>query len=231
MNNKAGIIEIFSSVQGEGPCIGERHIFIRFNGCNLDCSFCDTGSSQEHRMLSIKDIIADIENLNYDNTHNTVSLTGGEPLLYSKFLQGLLPHITNRGFKIYLETNATLTENLNGVINYIDIISADIKLPSVSGVKACWNRHRDFLAVAFEKEFFVKVVVSDKTDISEFNKAISIVRDLNFDIPFIIQPETKKKSCDIAISPDRLLALQQKALKSLNNVLIIPQAHKMMGLR
>ena len=36
------IREIFTSIQGEGPCIGQKHIFVRFCKCNLTCDYCDT---------------------------------------------------------------------------------------------------------------------------------------------------------------------------------------------
>jgi 7-carboxy-7-deazaguanine synthase len=231
MNNTASIQEIFSSVQGEGLCIGQRHIFIRFSGCNLDCSFCDEDKANNFKALGIDQVVSEIENLNSGNIHNTVSLTGGEPLLHTEFLKGLLPAVSDRGLKIYLETNATLTDNLNDVISYLDIIAADIKLPSVSGNSPCWDAHRNFLDIAFNKEFFVKIVVSRNIDIMDFNKAVSIIRDINLDIPLVIQPETNKTGPDINISAGMLLDLQEKALKSLNNVLVIPQAHKMMGLR
>ena len=48
----AYIDEIFASIQGEGPWIGQRHIFIRFRGCDISCQYCDTpaasrGAGQE----------------------------------------------------------------------------------------------------------------------------------------------------------------------------------------
>ena len=38
------IIEIFSSIQGEGKYVGCRQVFLRLEGCNLNCTYCDTDS-------------------------------------------------------------------------------------------------------------------------------------------------------------------------------------------
>ena len=38
----ATINEVFASVQGEGSWVGQRHLFVRFTGCDLSCRYCDT---------------------------------------------------------------------------------------------------------------------------------------------------------------------------------------------
>ncbi|MFC1807561.1 7-carboxy-7-deazaguanine synthase QueE [Candidatus Omnitrophota bacterium] len=230
-NQRSQIVEIFSSVQGEGLRIGQRQIFVRFHGCNLECGFCDVDKSKEPIEFSAKDLLDKIDGLNVNNIHSTVMLTGGEPLLHSGLLKELLPKIQDRGFKVYLETNGTLSKELDLVIDYIDILAIDIKLPSVSGNQPYWQEHKDFMQVAFKKEFFIKVVVSDKLEISDFQKAIDIMKEVSFDIPFVIQPETKQGSLELNISSERLLKLQEQALSSLNDVRIIPQSHKMLGVK
>ena len=37
----ARVVEVFSSIQGEGVCLGHRQIFVRLGGCNLHCDYCD----------------------------------------------------------------------------------------------------------------------------------------------------------------------------------------------
>jgi len=39
---EAPILDIFFSRQGEGICVGDPHLFIRFGGCNVVCDYCDT---------------------------------------------------------------------------------------------------------------------------------------------------------------------------------------------
>ena len=52
---ETNIIEIFSSVQGEGRYVGCRQLFVRFEGCNINCQFCDTENAPgSHLMCNIE---------------------------------------------------------------------------------------------------------------------------------------------------------------------------------
>ena len=85
---KAPIIEIFSSFQGEGLFIGQRQIFVRFAGCNLNCSYCDTGDSKSEKsgkLMTVDEVVDSINEIITPDCH-VVSFTGGEPSLYPDFI-------------------------------------------------------------------------------------------------------------------------------------------------
>lgn len=101
------ITEIFQSIQGEGPYIGHRSIFIRTFGCNLGCSFCDTPYSWQkgsiHYDMSIHQIL-DMVCQASDVTH--VVITGGEPTIQPE-LNELITNLKELGKIITIETNGT----------------------------------------------------------------------------------------------------------------------------
>ncbi|MGN1246103.1 MAG: 7-carboxy-7-deazaguanine synthase QueE [Muribaculaceae bacterium] len=96
------INEIFYSLQGEGANTGIPAVFVRFSGCNLRCSFCDT-RHQSGTMMTDEEIVAEVKR--YEQARIVV-LTGGEPSLYvdEEFL-GKLKQAT--GKTITIETNGT----------------------------------------------------------------------------------------------------------------------------
>ena len=89
---KTKINEIFSSIQGEGPVVGYKQLFIRFCGCNLKCSYCDTDFS-DGKEFTPQELYTKITTEYNLETFHSISLTGGEPLLSAEFLQEFLPLI------------------------------------------------------------------------------------------------------------------------------------------
>ena len=71
------IVEIFDGIQGEGEFTGTPSTFIRFYGCNLECSFCDEPLHTQHDAI-IKMSTDEILHL---ITQPHVVITGGEPSL------------------------------------------------------------------------------------------------------------------------------------------------------
>ena len=124
---RAPVIEIFSSFQGEGLLVGERQIFVRFAGCNLNCSYCDTNDSKSEKsgtLMTPEEVTRQIRKLITPDC-KTISFTGGEPSLYPDFISEVGK---NFNLKIMLETNGTLPDKIDS-IDKLDLVSLDIKLP------------------------------------------------------------------------------------------------------
>lgn len=229
MTSKIRIREIFSSIQGEGPYIGVKQVFIRFCGCNLHCDYCDTNEIENEAYLEFtpEELKKHVEDFNLKTVHS-ISLTGGEPLLSADFLLEFIPLIKeNFKGKIYLETNSTLKENLEKVIGLVDIISADIKLPSASGLENSFAVHDEFFKVAkkYDKEIFAKIVFDDNILDNEISNCLKLAEKYN--LPLILQPKTVDDK--VSTNKEKIFEVFNKFLATQPNTRIIPQVHKFLG--
>ena len=221
---KTKINEIFSSIQGEGPVVGYKQLFIRFCGCNLNCAYCDTefATGQE---FTPQELYTKISN-EYDlNTFHSISLTGGEPLLSVEFLKEFLPLIKGQT-KIYLETNATLNENLLKIKDYIDIISADIKLETATGLNT-FNKHEIFLKNCTDIETFAKIVFDKNITDEEISRCCSIGQETGIEL--VLQP--KMIDNKMSITSDFCNSILDKFTGIYPNCRLIPQVHKFLDVR
>jgi len=242
----ANIFEVFSGVQGEGVHVGVRHVFVRFTGCNLACAYCDTAEARDAVPFARVEkapggrkfeklanpitpaALADfIERLDPARSHDSVSLTGGEPLLATDFIAELAPLCEGRRF--YLETNGTLPRELARIIHLVQTVAMDIKLASTAGRRTGPEVSREFLSIAARRDAFVKVIVSRKTRPAEIVEAAEVVASVDLDIPLVIQPATPVRGACAPPAPKRLLELQLGALGVLRDVRVIPQVHKLIG--
>jgi organic radical activating enzyme len=243
---KAPLVEIFSSIQGEGILVGCRQIFIRFAGCNLDCRYCDTdyvageycrvenppGSGNQiciDNPIGLAQVYELIEQWceQSPTAHHSISLTGGEPLQQHQVLNEWLPEL-RKLLPIYLETNGTLPNELEQILEYLDWISMDIKLNSLSGAITPWDEHRRFLQLANQRNCYVKMVVAENSRDLEIQLGAELVAGVSSEIPLILQPVTLNDQ--VAISTRRLLEMQQFVSVIHANVRIIPQTHRFLGL-
>lgn len=228
----ARISEIFSSLQGEGPRAGERHLFIRFEECNIHCQYCDELDKlgTEMSLDAVMETVLKLEK--EDGPHSFVSLTGGEPLIYLQFLKPLVARLKSAGFKIYLETAGILWKAVQEIAGECDVIAMDLKPASVTGEKNFLDEHREFLKIARSRETFAKMVLSRQIDSGEFDELIGLVAATAPEIPVILQPISAE--IEGHDDPDlmRLLAgLQARARRSLGDVRIVPRLHKILKIR
>lgn len=250
---RARLVEVFSSIQGEGVLVGHRQVFVRTYGCNIRCTYCDSpetlkesGSPPTCRVEEqpgswrfrpvpnpvSADSLTEIVKGYLAEPHHSISLTGGEPLLHAAFWQRWLPDARALGLKVFLETNGLLAEPLRRLLPLLDTISMDFKPPSAARLNpdATWQRHREFLQVASSADVYVKLVVTPATSDSELDAALAIIESVDKTIPLILQPVTPFGAEAKPVSPARLLELHARGSRRLAEVRVIPQTHKMIHL-
>jgi len=153
--------EIFESINGETSLAGYPALFLRFAGCNLRCSWCDTERAYEPSFfLPFEAVLCETQ----ASKQPFVVLTGGEPLLQSQLkdlISAILKHTNKR---IVLETNGSLSlEAIHPQVH----ISMDCKTPSSLQHDHCLFSNFDLL----KRTDDVKFVVGSRADY-EYSKEI-----------------------------------------------------------
>jgi organic radical activating enzyme len=252
----ANLVEIFSSVQGEGPHVGETTLFVRFGECDLRCRWCDsphtwrparacrievergTGRSQTlPNPVPLARALAACEALGL-REHRFASLTGGEPLLQPEAVRQLASALRERGPRVLLETHGLLIEALERVVGCVDVVSMDWKL--ASDVRRASERrgpaqpfhgqHERFLRVARRApEVVVKVVVTPASRDEELDEMARRIAGVDPSLPLVVQPVTPFGRVKAAPSAARLLALVARLSRTLEHVRLIPQTHRLLG--
>lgn len=254
---RLNMVEIFSSVQGEGPHVGKGTLFVRLAGCDLRCRWCDSiptwtpeprwrvevprasGSFRSFDNPADTDAVLAQVDLLEPERHPFASLTGGEPLLQPRAVRVLAAGLRARGPRVLLETHGLHAAALEQVLDAIDVVSMDWKLatdvrrasdPETGVSRDFAPAHREFLRVARRaSECVVKVVVTPRTRGDELDAACRHVAELAPDAVFVIQPVTPTPDAPEPADARQLLALADRAASWLRDVRLIPQTHRVYG--
>jgi len=149
---RAPLIEVFASVQGEGRHVGEPTVFVRTATCPLRCLYCDTPESYEAaarfpvrmgRRQQLEpnpvtgsraaELVGLVLAANPQHARPLVSLTGGEPLEFPGFVREFGLALRESGARLHLETAAIEPDGLAVCVDAIEHLSADYKLPGTLG--------------------------------------------------------------------------------------------------
>ena len=217
------IAEIFKSIQGEGPYQGVEQVFVRLYGCNLSCDFCDTKLDNYQEKAS-DDVLKEV--LNFGEVHS-IAITGGEQLMQADFVRELSQKLKANNRKVYLETNGVLPDALKKVIDFVDIVSMDFKLPSAAGGKERWCEHGEFLKIAAQKEVFVKVVITPVTQVGDIFETIKLIKEFKRDVLLVLQPQYPHEE----VLKTKLMFYKMLCQLHGLNVKILSQLHKKIGIR
>lgn len=247
VRGNADLMEIFSSVQGEGPRAGERHLFVRTAHCDLDCVWCDTPLS--HRTpararialpqfdaaeevatpVAVESILAWIRDALRALPHRAVSFTGGEPLLHHWLITAAAATVRENGALVLLETDGTMPDRMKQVRHAVDIVSMDWKLPSATGRAPLDASHEAFLGEAAGLERIVKLVLTRECTLEDVRHVAARVAAVAKDAELILQPVTPVRGIEAPASAD-LLRFQSAALALHAKVRVLPQLHRVLAL-
>ena len=176
------VVEKFISINGEGTRAGELSVFIRFKGCNLNCSYCDTAWANTTECTFEEMLPTEIYNYIKDTRVKNITLTGGEPLLQSDM--GELLEILNNDGEIRVEVETNGAVSLRPFCNVTrPYFTMDYKLPS-SGCESKMDLDNFSL---LELDDTVKFVVGSKEDLE---KAKNIIDDYS-----------SSEKCNVLLSP------------------------------
>jgi 7-carboxy-7-deazaguanine synthase len=170
MKLKFNVAEVFTSIQGEGSRAGFPSVFIRLQGCELRCKWCDTPYALDLKeratMLSGEDLLNKI----YSSGIKFVTITGGEPL-NQKAILPFMSFLCDKDYTVVLETNG-----------HLDIAEVDRRVVKVMDLKCPgsgmekFNNYRNLEALEQKDE--IKFVILDRNDY-EWAKAKIKEYDLN----------------------------------------------------
>ncbi len=124
------IHNVFPTIQGEGPFSGERAVFIRLAGCNLQCPGCDTNYTEGRKVTPTEDVLMVV--LASYHAPALVVITGGEP--FRQNITPLVEALLTLGYRVQIETNGSLPPSPNFPTNATIVCSP--KTGSVNSVIA-----------------------------------------------------------------------------------------------
>ena len=163
------INEIFYSIQGESLYAGVPCVFVRLSGCNLRCSYCDTGYAYTHGVLMERDEVMEMISR---NSCPIVEITGGEPLVQEE-TPLLIASLLDTGKTVLLETNGSMRIDL---VDKRCVRIVDMKCPS-SGESAK-NDLENLNRLSMKDQ--LKFVIADRDD---FEFAASLVKRVSSNFP------------------------------------------------
>jgi organic radical activating enzyme len=229
------ISEIFLSVQGEGFHVGRTVVFVRFSGCNLHCSFCDTPHEVSPKEMSVEMISQAIYDCCFEKGISPAGIpcvfTGGEPLLQLDL--PLVLQIKLLYMPLHMETNGSLSavragrlsnpDDLLEVLNFFEEVTVSPKVSTMSPfVLECADTIK--VLVPFTKDYPSSSLRSLGLTLSTFATKT-----------LIFQPITPREGISSwewrnNVTEAMTVALDRK--RSFNeNWRVIPQTHALMKVR
>ena len=220
------VSEIFTSIQGEGIDIGRIAAFVRFSGCPLGCRFCDTEyAKKDGEAVSVLDLISRLEKFKIPD----VVVTGGEPLIQEdivSFLNVLSKQSWVR--KIFVETcGFVFKEEV-----FFDKVFLNLSPKPPSMIETDYGKFLLQYIRFFPEKVNVKFLIVDETDLSYALKIIKSEPEFFKIRGLVFQPvEIPGKPYTETVKQVLSLIFKNRVILSQFEVKVIPQVHKLLGIR
>ncbi|MEJ5173604.1 MAG: 7-carboxy-7-deazaguanine synthase QueE [Hydrogenothermaceae bacterium] len=208
---KFRVVEIFRSVEGEGRWVGLPVVFVRLEGCNLRCSWCDTTYSYDGESFVEIDLDTIVDKVK-DYGIKRVCITGGEPF-FTENLHILVERFIDEDLTVFIETNGTLWNEKLESLDWSKIYITCSPKPPFYFV------HKKLLPHISELKF----VIDDNIKLSDIVKPEYI--DILKNDTIVLQPESNRREM-----VEKALNIQDQLLKVGVESRIIPQCHKVLNL-
>ncbi len=176
------VVEKFASINGESIRAGEPAVFIRFRGCNLHCSYCDTKWANSQDAPAVMTTAEEITEYADSTGIRNITLTGGEPLL-REGIEEVISLLIRHGHTVEIETNGSVDISELSQLSERPFFTLDYKLPGSGMEKAMLTGNYRYL----KQGDAVKFVVSDRNDL---DKARAIIGTF-----------TLTEKCSVYLSP------------------------------
>ena len=207
------VAEKFVSINGEGTRAGELAVFLRFQGCNLNCSYCDTMWANEADCPYVEESPEELFRYVKDTGVRDVTLTGGEPLLQKEMPRLLELFTADPDLSVEIETNGAV--DLKGFIEggKRPVFTMDYKLPS-SGCESAMKKENFSLLCGQDT---VKFVCASEEDL---DRALEIMEEYRL-----------RDRCHVYLSPvwgkiEPAQMVEYMTIHKLNHVRLQVQIHK-----
>lgn len=165
INTPIKVIEVFTSIDGEQPRMGEITTFVRLAGCNLKCNYCDTANSQDKgsgEETTVRELLKQIRQV---SVSNNVTITGGEPLLQMDAVEELCQRLRVLGYNINIETNGTINPTLP-LLTSVTSMVYDYKSPELFKIDKQIIRYDDIIKCVINSKVAFEVVKKVATEYS-----------------------------------------------------------------
>jgi 7-carboxy-7-deazaguanine synthase len=219
------IKEIFGpTIQGEGPNIGKKCIFVRVAGCDFRCTWCDTKRALKVNSSSQKFTVVDLSKKILDLCKNSfcphVILTGGNPCIYD--FTYVIGELHKNGIKVDVEAQGSVVPDW---LNLCDLVVLSPKGPS-SGQRDVYNNIEKFL-LSKKTRIIIKIPIFNDDDVNFLKRYQELCKKYGVDLYATVGNNDSEYKGDMSkIILEKYKIILEKLIKEkIDSIYLLPQLH------